>query len=95
MQSVSHQREAAERQARPALLLTGRERIQAGAGAGAAATAERGHDSHHVGIHRLAVALSAGVLCRVVRKKLGLKLASEKTDGGRRTTRYLQSCRLT
>jgi hypothetical protein len=35
------------------------------------------------GNHRLAVALGAGVLCRRVRKKLGLKLASEKTDGGR------------
>ena len=30
----------------------------------AAAPAERGHDRHHHGIHRLAVALSAGVLCR-------------------------------
>jgi hypothetical protein len=45
MQSVSHQREAAERQARPALLVTGRVRIPSGAGAGAAATAERGHGS--------------------------------------------------
>jgi hypothetical protein len=51
---------------------------------GAAAPADRGHDRHHHGIHRLAVALGAGVLCRRgARKKLGLKLASEKTDGGR------------
>jgi hypothetical protein len=62
--------------------------FQAGAGAGAAATAERGPDRHHHGIRRLAVALGAGVLCRVVRKKLGLKLASEKTDAGRAGSRF-------
>ena len=46
MQSVSHQREAAERQARPALLVTGRERIQAGAGARAASRAPREQRTH-------------------------------------------------
>jgi hypothetical protein len=88
MQSVSHQREAAERQARPAARHRTRANSKQARVLGAAATAERGPDRHHHGIRRLAVALGAGVLCRVVRKKLGLKLASEKTDAGRAGSRF-------
>ena len=41
----------------------------------------RGRRDHT--IHRLATALGARILYRVVRKKLGLKLLSEKMDGAR------------
>jgi hypothetical protein len=50
---------------------------------GAAVPADRSHDRVHHGIHRLAIALRAGVFAGVVRKKLGLKMSSEKTDRDR------------
>ena len=57
--------------------------FQAGAGSGAATPTERGHDREHHGNHGLAAALGARVFCRRGAQKLGLSLASEKTDDGR------------
>jgi len=55
--------------------------FEAGAGSGTAAPAERRHHCNDHDLHRLAAALGAGVFCAVVRKKLALRLESEKTDG--------------
>ena len=57
--------------------------FEAGAGAAAAAPAERRHHRGDHDLHGLAVAHGAGFFAAVVRKKLALRLESEKTDGER------------
>jgi hypothetical protein len=57
--------------------------FQAGAGVGAAEPAERGHHREHLAQHRLAAAFGARFFGWSVRRKLGFKLESEKTDGER------------
>ena len=44
---------------------------------------ERRHHRHRHALHRLATAHGRAFLAAVVRKKLGLRLESEKTDGER------------
>jgi hypothetical protein len=57
--------------------------FEAGAGGGSAAPAGRRHHRDDHDLHRLAAALGAGFFAGVVRKKLALRLESEKTDGER------------
>jgi hypothetical protein len=57
--------------------------FETGAGAGSAAPARRRHHRDDHDLHRLAAALGAGFFAGVVRKKLALRLESEKTDGER------------
>ena len=57
--------------------------FETGAGADTAASAEWGHHRDHHGLHRMAAALLRGFFAGVVRKKLGLKLQSDKADGER------------
>jgi hypothetical protein len=61
----------------------GASEFEAGAGAAAAAPAERRHHRGDHDLHGLAVAHGAGFFAAVVRKKLALRLESEKTDGER------------
>jgi hypothetical protein len=60
----------------------GRANSKQARGAGTAVRTERRHHRHRHALNRLATAHGAR-LAAVVRKKLGLTLASEKTDGER------------
>jgi hypothetical protein len=61
----------------------GASEFEAGVGASTAVRTERRHHRHHHALHQLAAAHGETFLAAVVRKKLGLRLESEKTDGER------------